>query len=51
MEIVKKIFSGINEIFINANFYDVDEETVQTPFVELLANARKLPEAVFILRS
>ncbi len=29
----------------------MEEESVQTPFVDLLANARKLPEAVFILKS
>jgi len=37
------MFNGINEIFINGNYYDVEEEAVQTPFVDLLANARKLP--------
>jgi len=45
------MFNGLNEIFINGNFYDVEEEAVQTPFVDLLANARKLPEVVFILKS
>mgnify|MGYP001003536089 CR=1 len=29
----------------------MEEESVQTSFVDLLANARKLPEAVFILKS
>ena len=41
--------NGINEIFINGNFYDVDEESVSTPLVELLAQARRLPEVVYLL--
>ena len=35
---------------INGNYYDVEEDTVQTPFVDLLAAARKLPEVVFMLK-
>ena len=33
---VKNIFNGINEIFINGNFFDVEEEKVSTSIVELL---------------
>lgn len=43
VECVKKMFSGINEIFMNGNYYDVEEDVVSTPFVDLLAQARKLP--------
>ena len=46
---MKRIFNGINEIFINANFFEVDEEAVSTPIVELLAQSRRLPEVVFML--
>ena len=49
METVKRIFNGINEIFINANFFEVEEEAVSTPLVELLAQSRRLPEVVFML--
>lgn len=44
------MFNGIGEIFINGNYYDVEEESVATGYVDLLANARKLPEVVFVLR-
>jgi adenylate/nucleoside-diphosphate kinase len=51
IEVIKNIFNGINEIFINANFFDVEEEKVSTSIVELLGEARKLPELVFMLTS
>ena len=48
---LKNIFSGINEIFINGNFFDVEEDKVSTGIVELLGEARRLPEAVVMLTS
>ena len=45
------MFEGINEIFINANFYDVEEDKVSTNLVELLGDARRLPEVVLTLTS
>lgn len=36
---------------MNGNYYDVEEDVVSTPFVDLLAQARKLPEVVFMLKS
>lgn len=45
------MFSGINEIFINGNFYDVEEDKVSTSIVELLGEARRLPEVVVMLTS
>ena len=43
------MFSGINEIFINGNFYDVEEDKVSSSVVELLGEARRLPEVVVML--
>ncbi len=51
IEVIKNIFNGINEIFINANFFEVEEDKVSTSIVELLGEARKLPELVFMLTS
>ena len=34
---------------MNGNFFDIDEEAVSTPIVDLLAQARRLPEVVFML--
>lgn len=36
IEVIKNIFNGISEIFINANFFDVEEEKVSTSIIELL---------------
>lgn len=47
----KKIFEGIDEIFINGNFFEVDEEKISTNIVELLTEARRLPEVVYVLKS
>ena len=47
----KKIFDGIDEIFINGNFFEVDEEKISTNIVELLTEARRLPEVVYVLKS
>jgi adenylate/nucleoside-diphosphate kinase len=49
--VAKKIFEGIDEIFINGNFFEVDEEKISTNIVELLTEARRLPEVVYVLKS
>ena len=36
IDVLKNIFNGINDIFINCNFFDVEEERVSTNIVELL---------------
>lgn len=43
------MLSGIEEILIDGNFFDVDEEVISTNIVELLTEARRLPEVVYIL--
>lgn len=48
--IVRNIFNGIEEILINGNYYDVPEESVQTPLVDLLMEAHRLPEVVVMLK-
>lgn len=50
VQVIRNIFNGIDEILINGNFFDVDEEKVSTGLVELLTEARRLPEAVVILK-
>ncbi|CAD8103243.1 unnamed protein product [Paramecium sonneborni] len=37
-------------VIINANFFDVSEELVSTPIVDLLVEAKKLPEYVILLK-
>ena len=51
IDVLKNIFDGINEIFINGNFFDVEEDKVSTNLVELLGDARRLPEVVLMLTS
>jgi hypothetical protein len=34
--VLRNIFSGIDEILINGNFFDVEEEKISTGLVELL---------------
>lgn len=40
---MRNIFTGIDEILINGNFFDVEEEKVSTSLVDLLTEARRLP--------
>lgn len=35
---------------INGNFFDVEEDKVSTNLIELLGEARRLPEAVIMLK-
>ena len=51
IDVLKNIFDGINEIFINGNFFDVEEDKVSTNLVELLGDGRRLPELVLMLTS
>ena len=66
MAIVKSILENVKEIFINGNFLEEipsgeeaeeaniseadKKETVTTPFYELLSDARRLPELVFLMK-
>lgn len=50
VQVLRNIFAGIDEILINGNFFDVEEEKVSTGLVDLLIEARRLPEAVVILK-
>ena len=47
---IELLMSGYEDIFINGNFYDVEEDKVTTPLVELLTDAKKLPEIIIMLR-
>ncbi len=40
----------VHECFINGNFYDVEEDLVATPLLQLLQESKKLPETVVVIR-
>ena len=46
----KVLLASYNEIFINGNFYDVEEDKVSMSMVDLLKEAKKLPEVVVFLK-
>ena len=47
--VLSAMLSQLNEVFINGNFYDLEEDTIQTPLLEMLQEAKRLPElAVFL---
>lgn len=50
ISVLSSLISPLNEIFINGNFFDVEEEQVSTPILELLQEAKRLPEAAFFLK-
>jgi adenylate/nucleoside-diphosphate kinase len=51
IDIVEKVLlANYNEIFINGNFYDVEEDKVSLSMVDLLKEAKKLPEVVVFLK-
>jgi hypothetical protein len=35
---------------VNANYFDVDEEKVATPLVELMTESKKLPELIVLFK-
>lgn len=49
IEVLNKILDCAG-VIINANFFDVSEELVSTPIVDLLVEAKKLPEYVILLK-
>lgn len=49
IEVLNKILNCGGTI-INGNFYDVGEEVVSTPIVDLMVEAKKLPEIVILLK-
>jgi adenylate/nucleoside-diphosphate kinase len=44
------IFKGMNELLIDGNYFDVEEDLVATPLIQLMQDSKKLPEAVLILK-
>lgn len=49
IEVINKILE-CGGVIINGNFFDVSEEIVSTPLVDLLVEAKKLPEIVILLK-
>lgn len=37
-------------VIINGNFFDASEEVISTPMVDLLVEAKKLPELVLFIK-
>jgi hypothetical protein len=50
IDMMTSILSDVSECFINGNFYDVEEEVVNTPLLSLLQDSKKLPECVVVIR-
>lgn len=50
IKITKIVFSEVQQVFINGNFFDIDEELVSTQLTELLSEAKRLPECLLILK-
>lgn len=50
LDMFKYIFADVNACFINGNFFDVDENKVSTPLVDLFTKSKKLPELVLFLK-
>lgn len=44
------IFKGLNELLVDGNYFDVEEDVVATPLIQLMQESKKLPEAVLILK-
>lgn len=50
MDVVNTILKDVGGTFIDGNFFDVQEDILSTSIVELLTEARKLPEFVILLK-
>jgi len=50
IEVVRRIFQGLEELVINGNMFDVEEGAIATPLVELLSDAKRLPEVCVFLK-
>lgn len=44
------LLQQLNESLINGNFFDVEEEVIATPLHQLLADSKKLPEVLIVLK-
>jgi adenylate/nucleoside-diphosphate kinase len=49
LDAINYIFKDVDSIFVNGNFFEV-EEKVTTPLVELLKENKKLPEAIIFMK-
>lgn len=50
VDCISEVFKMVHECFINGNFYDVEEDLVATPLLQLLQESKKLPETVVVIR-
>ena len=50
IEMFGHIFNDINEVLVDGNYFDVEEDQVSTPLIQLMQESRKLPEVVIILK-
>ena len=50
MDLVNGLLKDVGGAFIDGNFFDVPEEVLSTSIVELLTEARKLPEFVVLFK-
>ena len=49
ISVLTSLLTPLNEVFINGNFFDLEEEQIQTPLLEMLQESKRLPElAVFL---
>lgn len=50
ISVLTSLLSPLNEIFINGNFFDLEEEQISTPLLEMLQESKRLPEAAIFLK-
>lgn len=50
ISVLSSLLSPLKEIFINGNFFDIDEEIISTPLLEMLQEAKRLPEVAVFLK-
>lgn len=50
ISVVSQILSPLNEVFLNGNWFDLEEDQVSADLFELLQEAKRMPELVVVLR-
>ncbi|EGR31735.1 hypothetical protein IMG5_103090 [Ichthyophthirius multifiliis] len=50
IRLMKLIMSDVKQVFINGNFFDLEEDLISMSLPELLSESRKLPECVLLLK-
>ncbi len=46
---IKEIFKNAKDLFINGNYFEVEEDKVSTTLFELLTESKRLPEFVITI--